>query len=152
MNLSKIKEILKTVDVLKFQLPNGSFVPQHFHVTEVGLNTKYFIDCGGTVREEKKVNFQLWEEKVDDHRLAPQKLLKIIEISEKAINLENFEIEIEYKIDTIGKYSLDYKNDSFQLVSTKTACLASDACETEEIKSSDIEDDSSSCCSTSSCC
>jgi hypothetical protein len=36
-------------------------VPEHFHVTEVGVVTKDFIDCGGTVRHEKVANFQLWD-------------------------------------------------------------------------------------------
>ncbi|MEI7863404.1 MAG: DUF6428 family protein, partial [Planctomycetota bacterium] len=31
-------------------LPDKSFVPAHFHITEVGRVQKDFIDCGGTVR------------------------------------------------------------------------------------------------------
>jgi len=34
-------------------LENGTMVPEHFHVTEVGVVTKHFIDCGGTVRNER---------------------------------------------------------------------------------------------------
>ena len=37
MKLSEIKTILETVETVNFQLPNGNFVPEHFHVTEVGL-------------------------------------------------------------------------------------------------------------------
>ncbi|NBR15194.1 MAG: hypothetical protein EBU01_11560, partial [Crocinitomicaceae bacterium] len=79
MKLSEIKTILTDLDAVTFQLPNKSFVPTHFHVTEVGIISKNFIDCGGTVREEKVVNFQLWEANDFDHRLAPAKLLNIIE-------------------------------------------------------------------------
>lgn len=61
MKLSEIKEVLKTVETVTFQLPNGTFVPEHFHVTEVGEITRNFIDCGGTVRKETVVNFQLWD-------------------------------------------------------------------------------------------
>lgn len=59
MTLSEIKKHLKNLDTIAFILPDGSLVPSHFHVTEIGKTTKHFIDCGGTVRQEKKVNFQL---------------------------------------------------------------------------------------------
>ena len=61
MKISELKARLNDVDTLVFELPNGTTVPAHFHVTEVGLVTKHFIDCGGTVRNEKVANFQLWE-------------------------------------------------------------------------------------------
>ena len=51
MKLSEIKKILETVDSINFQLPDGKFVPEYFHVTEVGLVTKNFIDCGGKIRK-----------------------------------------------------------------------------------------------------
>ena len=50
MKLSQAKNILKSVETVNFTLPDGTSVPEHFHVTEVGLITKNFIDCGGTVR------------------------------------------------------------------------------------------------------
>ena len=40
MKLSEIKNILKTVEAINFQLPNKTYVPEYFHVTEVGLITK----------------------------------------------------------------------------------------------------------------
>ncbi|MGL5112608.1 MAG: DUF6428 family protein, partial [Flavobacterium sp.] len=83
MKLSQVKSILKTVETVHFNLPDGTSVPEHFHVTEVGLVTKNFIDCGGTVRKETVVNFQLWDANDFEHRLKPQKLLNIIELSEK---------------------------------------------------------------------
>jgi hypothetical protein len=49
MKLSEIKQVLATVETVNFELPNGTFVPEYFHVTEVGLITKNFIDCGGVV-------------------------------------------------------------------------------------------------------
>jgi hypothetical protein len=128
MKLSEIKNHLSTTDAVTFILPNGTVVPQHFHVTEVGQITKHFIDCGGTVRNEKVVNFQLWEANDFDHRLAPQKLLNIIELSEKVLGIEDAEIEVEYQSDTIGKYHLDFNGKDFLLVSTTTNCLAQDKC------------------------
>ena len=71
MKLSEVKTILEKLEDVNFSLPNGQMVPIHFHVTEVGIITKKFIDCGGTVREEKVVNFQLWNANDTDHRLKP---------------------------------------------------------------------------------
>jgi len=78
MLLSEAKSILSKSSTIAFQLPNGDLVPNHFHVTEIGLVDKHFIDCGGTVRKEQKVNFQLWNADDYDHRLHPEKLVSII--------------------------------------------------------------------------
>lgn len=40
MKLSEIKKHLSTATAFNFQLPNGTFVAQHFHVTEVGQINK----------------------------------------------------------------------------------------------------------------
>ncbi|MFB9110581.1 DUF6428 family protein [Flavobacterium gyeonganense] len=129
MKLSEIKTLLNTVETVNFQLPDGNFVPEHFHVTEVGLITKNFIDCGGTVRKETVVNFQLWNANDFEHRLKPQKLIHIIKLSEKVLGIEDFEIEVEYQdTTTIGKYDLGFNGKDFQLLNKKTACLAQDQC------------------------
>jgi len=157
MKLSEIKKILNTVETVNFQLPNGSFVPEHFHVTEVGLITKNFIDCGGTVRKETVVNFQLWDANDFEHRLKPQKLIHIIELSEKVLGIEDFEIEVEYQDTTIGKYDLGFNGKDFELLNKKTACLAQEQCgipsEKPKIKLTQLNVDSgSSCAAGSGCC
>ena len=43
MRLSTFKKILSELDILKFQLPDGHFVPPHFHITEVGNVTRNYI-------------------------------------------------------------------------------------------------------------
>ena len=93
MKLSEIKDILTNLDNVEFQLSDGSFVPEHFHVTEVGMITKDFIDCGGVIRHEKVVNFQLWNANDFEHRLKPGKLLKIIQLSEEKLGIGDHEIE-----------------------------------------------------------
>ncbi|WP_160069564.1 DUF6428 family protein [Sphingobacterium bovisgrunnientis] len=128
MKLSNIKEILPTLDNVAFQLENGTFIPEHFHVTEVGQITKNFIDCGGIIRTEKVVNFQLWNADDFEHRLKPGKLLNIIRLSEEKLGIENGEIEVEYQSDTIGKYDLEFNGKNFVLKNKTTACLAEDAC------------------------
>jgi hypothetical protein len=128
MKLSEIKNILATAEEVNFQLQNETMVPAHFHVTEVGVVTKLFIDCGGTVRDEKVANFQLWDANDFDHRLKPQKLLGIIGLSEKVLGMEDLDVEVEYQAETIGKFGLEYNGKNFVLVSKQTACLASDSC------------------------
>jgi hypothetical protein len=134
MKLSEVKTALNGLENVKFILPNGSFVPVHFHVTEVGMISKNFIDCGGTVRKENMINFQLWEAADYDHRLAPQKLKNIIELSENVLKLEDLEVEVEYQQETIGKFNLEFDGTHFLLTSKQTACLASDACGIPEEK------------------
>lgn len=155
MKLSQIKRLLGTVETVNFQLPNGTFVPEHFHVTEVGLITKNFIDCGGTVRNETVVNFQLWDANDFEHRLKPKKLLDIIQLSEKVLGIEDFEIEVEYQNTTIGKYDLEFNGKNFELMNKQTACLAQDQCgipsEKQKVRLSDINNES--CCTPGgSCC
>lgn len=53
MKLSDVKQILSTLENVEFQLESGDFVPEHFHVTEIGMITKNFIDCGGVNLELK---------------------------------------------------------------------------------------------------
>ncbi len=128
MKLSEIKKHLATAETVNFKLPSGKLVPEHFHVTEVGLVTKHFIDCGGVERIEKVVNFQLWNANDFEHRLKPQKLSNIIALSEKKLGIGDLEIEVEYQSETIGKYNLDFDGKDFVLVPKQTACLATDAC------------------------
>lgn len=128
MKLSQVKEVLRKSDTLKFELPDGSLVPSHFHVTEIGLINKHFIDCGGKVRKENKINFQLWNANDYNHRLHPEKLIHIIELSEKTLYLPDLEIEVEYQAETIGKYGLDFNGNSFLLTTKYTDCLAKDNC------------------------
>ncbi len=156
MKLSELKTKLADVTELNFQLPNGSYVPKHFHVTEVGQINKHFIDCGGTVRREKVINFQLWEAGDFDHRLAPKKLVDIIALSEKILAIEDAEIEVEYQSDTIGKYGLDFNGKDFLLTQKLTACLALEQCgitpEKQKVKLSDIQNVNNPCCGPNSKC
>ena len=155
MKLSQIKKQLTQLDRIAFQLPNGDLVPSHFHVTEVGKIAKHFIDCGGTLRNEEVANFQLWNADDYDHRLHPEKLLNIIELSEKVLGIEDLEIEVEYQAETIGKFGLDFDGKNFLLTTKKTDCLAKDQCgiptEKPKMKLSEIQA-ANSCAPGSGCC
>lgn len=157
MKLSEIKRHLATAEAVNFKLQDGTFVPEHFHVTEVGVVTKNFIDCGGNVRKENTANFQLWDADDHEHRLKPQKLLNIIALSEKVLGMEDSEIEVEYQQGTIGKYGLDFDGTDFILVAKQTACLANEACGVPEPKQklnliNLTPNDASSCTPGGGCC
>ena len=154
MKLSEVKSVLQNLQTIGFQLPDQSLVPSHFHVTEVGEITKRFIDCGGTVRKETVVNFQLWNANDYDHRLQPEKLLKIIESAEKTLAIDDNEIEVEYQGETIQKFGLDFDGEQFLLTTKQTDCLAKDNCgipvQKPKVKLSAITN--SSCCTPNSGC
>ena len=156
MKLSEVKNQLTKLDSVQFQLPNGTFVPEHFHVTEVGLVTKNFIDCGGTVRNETVVNFQLWDANDFDHRLKPKRLLDIIELSEKVLGIKDYEIAVEYQDTTIGKYDLAFNGENFELVNKLTNCLAQDKCGIPprklKVNLPDIKNDEPCCSPEGNCC
>ncbi|SCY33770.1 hypothetical protein SAMN05192588_2344 [Nonlabens sp. Hel1_33_55] len=165
MKLSQFTEQLKNLNRISFQLEDGTEVPGHFHVTEVGKVHRHFIDCGGKEREETVVNFQLWNADDYDHRLHPEKLAHIVTLSKEHLNLPDAEIEVEYQAGTIGKYGLELHEGTFILTNKQTACLAEDACgipqkesvsvertrsEKPKIKFSDLQ--GNSCAPGSGCC
>ena len=152
MKLSEIKQILRTAETVSFKLEDGSFVPEHFHVTEVGVVSKHFIDCGGTVRIEKVSNFQLWNADDLEHRLKPGKLENIIALSEKVLGMEDLEIEVEYQTGTIGKYGLGFNGQHFILVNKQTACLAEENCgfPKQKLQLSDLQ--TPGCATDGNCC
>ena len=154
MTLEEVKSALEHLETIGFQLPNGELVPNHFHVTEVGKIAKHFIDCGGTVRNEEVVNFQLWNANDYDHRLHPEKLVHIIELSQKTLDIGNLEVEVEYQGQTIEKFALDFDGTSFLLTTKQTDCLAKDKCgvpaEKPKIKLSEVQN--SGCVPGSGCC
>lgn len=153
MKLSAVKKALNQVITIGFQLPNGELVPSHFHVTEIGVTHKHFVDCGGMERTEKTINFQLWNADDYDHRLHPEKLVHIINVAEKSLNLKDLEVEIEYQGQTIEKYALDFDGTNFLLVSQATACLALDGSKSlskpvrkDFTKAEDTDSFSEGCC------
>ncbi len=157
MNISEFKSVLQNSSELSFSLFNGMQVPAHFHITEAGLSTKHFIDCGGTIRTEKLISFQIWVASDTEHRLLPEKLQKIISLAEPLFEGEDLEIEIEYQSDTIGKYGLSFGNSGFILTPKMTNCLAEDACgipssKTKVNLSELISSESAAVCSPSGGC
>ncbi len=156
MTLTEFKNYLRTTNSLTFQLPNGEQIPAHFHITEAGMTTKHFIDCGGTLRTESNVNFQIWTSVDVDHRLSPEKLLKIIDLAEKQFPIENLEVELEYQQDTIGKYGLELGEHGLQFTTTHTNCLAQDQCgiptTKKKVSLATLQSSESGCCTPGGGC
>ena len=153
MKLSEFKQTISSIEELNFQLENKEPIPKHFHITEIGTVLKTFIDCGGTIREEKVINFQLWHKDDFNHRLSTQKVADIISIAEKELFLEDIDIEVEYQKSTIGKYGLEFNGNSFILKSKNTACLAEDRCEIPSKKEKlELNKSQNHCSPGSSCC
>jgi len=156
MKLSTFVNAIKQGQQLTFTLPNGAQVPAHYHLTELGISTKHFIDCGGTERTDRHITFQLWVEQDTDHRLTPEKLLRIIDMSKNIIGDNDLEIEAEYQTDTIGRYGIGMAENGFALVAKQTACLAPELCGVPESKKkvslSELNRNNDSCCTPSSGC
>ena len=151
MTLQEFKNSLENRSDLSFIIENGIKIPAYFHITEMGVKTKYFMDCGGVMRKDSKITFQLWTSDDYDHRLSSYKLSGIIKKAESLIkeDLANLEIEMEYQDYTIGIYSVNLIDDKYILEPTLTDCLAKEACGIDQPKQ---EIETSECCSTDGCC
>lgn len=128
MKKNTFKNHLSSLQNLQFLQQDGTAVPAHFHITEAGICKRNYIDCGGTIREEKYFSMQIWVDRDIDHRLSPSKLLKIIDKYESVFGEEDMEIEMEYQATTIGRFGVDIQDNYFILTPKMTDCLAKDKC------------------------
>lgn len=134
MTIKQFKEILEKHpdSLMHWMLPNNSFVPSHYHITEVGKVQKDFMDCGGTMRSTIQCVLQVWVANDLDHSLKTDKLAKIIQATNNFIN-EDLNVEIEYETESVSQYPISgFENTPkgllFYLGSKHTACLAPEKC------------------------
>ena len=118
---------------MHFMLPDNSFVPAHYHITEVGRVQKDFIDCGGTVRSLTSCLLQIWVANDTDHRLETTKLAAIMEIATPLLKTDELPVEIEYEEGVISQYPLGGAESTpsgllLYLGTKHTACLAPEKC------------------------
>lgn len=137
---------------IRFLLPDNTFIPSHFHITEVGRVQKDFIDCGGTIREVKTCLLQTWIANDLDHRLTSKKLSEIIKLAATVLKNDDLPVEVEYENNLISQFPvIDFQVSEseliFQLGTKHTDCLAKDKCKVDLIV---VNNDS--CCSTTGCC
>jgi hypothetical protein len=64
MTLEQIKNILPTLDNVEFQLENGTFVPEHFHVTEIGMVLKILSIVVEPSEKKRKLIFSFGMQKM----------------------------------------------------------------------------------------
>ena len=145
MNVQQLTLMLEenSESSLRFVLPTGERIPDHFHITEVGRVEKNFIDCGGTRRKAVSCLLQAWTANDTDHRLEAGKLAKILKIAAPILGSTDLPVEVEYGPDVAAQYQLadvEVTDDglNFVLVGKQTDCLAKDQCGDQ--------------CSTSGCC
>jgi thioredoxin type arsenate reductase len=133
-----IKEFRALLDAhpgvtMHFMLPDNSFIPAHYHITEVGRVRKDFIDCGGTVRSQSACVLQAWVAHDLEHRLTTTKLAAIMEIARPLLESDDLPVELEYEDIVVSQYPLGGADVTpsgllFSLGSRHTACLAPEKC------------------------
>ena len=118
---------------MHWMLPDKSFVPVHYHITEVGRVQKDFIDCGGTVRSTKACVLQVWVANDADHRLETTKLASIMDIAGPLLQSDELPVEVEYEEGVISQYPIGGMEVTpsgllFYLGTKHTSCLAPEKC------------------------
>ena len=108
MKLGEFKSLLSDNADKQFSiaLPNQNQVPMSFHITEVGLVSKTFIDCGGKVHSTQTCQLQVWVGEDEDHRLNAGKLARILDLSRSVVPDDELVLEFEYEDDgpTVDKF------------------------------------------------
>ena len=134
MNLKELITVVKENPdkALHIMLPDGDHIPEHFHITEIGVVHKVFYDCGGTKRELKTCLLQAWVADDEHHRLGTTKLLKILSLAEK-LGCEDVPVEIEYEDHFVSQFPLAGAMIApvgvlLSCNRKHTACLAPDKC------------------------
>lgn len=110
MNLTELKTQLRAHPELNvaLALPDGSLVPAHFHVTEVGHIAKKFVDCGGTFRSSETCVLQthFGSPRDDGHRLTAGKLAKILDLAGSILLSGELPVEVEYEDGVVSQFPL----------------------------------------------
>jgi hypothetical protein len=119
---------------MHWMLPDRSFIPAHYHITEVGRLRKDFIDCGGTVRSTEACLLQVWVATDVDHRLETRKLSTIMQIAAPLLGSADLPVEVEYEEGVISQYPIGGLEVTpagllFHLGTKHTACLAPEKCQ-----------------------
>src|SRR3954454_10070389 len=108
MNLKALADLLAANPqaALLFRLPDGTRVPAHFHVTEVGRVRKDFIDCGGTVRSWERCVLQVWVADDREHRVTAGRVATLVGLGRRLLGESDLEVEVEYDVGVITQFPL----------------------------------------------
>lgn len=159
MKLSELKSLLTEHSdrFFRIRLPDGGAVPVSFHVTEVGRMDKTFIDCGGTLRETKACQLQVWVGEDYEHRIETGKMASILDKAKSILPDDTVPVEIEYEDRVISQYTIsghEVLDDSVVLILAHkhTECLAPELCGLPSIGRLPAIGGKSNCCGPSGCC
>jgi hypothetical protein len=161
MNLHELKSLLALHAGRHFRvaLPDGSAVPQSFHVTEVGRVHKTFLDCGGKLRETLACQLQVWVGVDFDHRIETGKMAAILRKAESYLPDDSIPVEVEYEDRVISQYTIEgfaLEDDAviLNLAHKHTECLAPELCGLPPIPEAGKPRQISAnpCCGPQGCC
>lgn len=135
MNLSSFLELLNSSPDagISLTLPDGSLAPAHFHITEIGANSKSFLDCGGKSHTEQTCVLQVWVADDYDHRIQAGKLAKIIDLASSLFENMDVPVEFEHEAPVLTRLpinSCEATDDTlnFHLTLKHADCLAKELC------------------------
>lgn len=118
----------------RFVMPDGDYIPAHFHITEVGHVAKRFIDCGGKLHEKTDTCLlQTYVADDFDHRLNAGTFAKILQLGDQVLPHDDVEVELEYEDCAITQSpitSAEFTGEHIDLRLRKkhTDCLAKQKC------------------------
>ena len=137
MNLPDLKARLRAHPGLNVSIlrPDGTAIPAHYHLTEVGHVAKNFVDCGGKFRASETCVLQTHfaSPRDDGHRLTAGKFAKILDLAKPILPAEDLPVEVEYEAGVISQaplMSVSVENGvlQLQLGAKHTDCLAKEKC------------------------
>lgn len=142
---------------LLFVLPDGGFIPAHYHVTEVGHVMKRFIDCGGTRRTLETCLLQTWVHDDVDHRLFAGKLAAIFGMAGDVLPHHELPVEVEYEDGVVAQFPVESAEIidgalAFHLGLKHTDCLARGICLPGECAPKTAAPAASCCTPGTQCC
>jgi len=159
MKLRELKKFLAghSGGHFRIRLPDGTAVPQSFHVTEVGRVQKTFLDCGGTLRDLTVCQLQVWVGQDYDHRIETGKMAAILEKARSLLPDDEVPVEIEYEDRVISQYIItghDIAGDAviLNLAHKHTECLAPELCGLPALPAAGRLKSDPTCCGPSGCC
>ena len=135
MNIAPFLKLLREhpKHTLSFALADGTLIPPHYHITEVGHATKTFLDCGGKKHRTESCILQTWIADDTDHRLHAEKLVTIFDRAADLISDQDLPVELEHEAPVLTQLTIDrheIRPDTlvFHLAYKQTDCLAKDIC------------------------
>lgn len=91
MTVKELTELLEAnyQFAIRIMLPSGQFIPNYFHITEVGRINKHFLDCGRIWLTSASCLLQAWTANDTDHHLTAGRMAKIIKIAEPILESDD---------------------------------------------------------------